>query len=258
MHDPCSTPADDLHPSPPSGPAPDGARLLERTRLLDFDSAPIARLVHERGFARPELDARARIQDIYRFVRDEIAFGYNASDDLPASRVLEDGYGQCNTKSTLLMALLRAAGLPCRFHGATVAKSLQRGVVPELVYPLTPPSILHGYAEVWFDGKFRALEGVILDASYLQGLRRVFPSEEGAFLGYGVGTCSLGSPPNDWQGEDTFIQRTGIDADFGTYESPDAFYASKGTNLRGPKAWLFRAVIRHAMNRRVQAIRSRR
>lgn len=239
--------------SVPEGSA--DARLLAPTELLDFRHPALEQWVRERGLTHPEIGPRERIAAIYRFVRDEIAFGYNASDDLPASRVLADGYGQCNTKTTLLMALLRAAGIPCRFHGATVEKALQRGVVPELFYPLAPPSILHGYAEVWFEGAFRALEGVILDAAYLDGLRRAFPIE-GAFLGYGAGTCSLGSPPNEWRGEDTFIQRTGIDADFGTYESPDAFYAAHGTNLRGPKAWLYRAFVRHAMNRRVARIRA--
>lgn len=247
-----------LYVLPDTPVVPEGsadARLLAPTTLLDFRHPALERWVRERGLTRPEIGPRERISTIYRFVRDEIAFGYNASDDLTASRVLADGYGQCNTKTTLLMALLRASGIPCRFHGATVKKALQRGVVPELVYPLAPASILHGYAEVWFDGAFRALEGVILDVAYLDGLRRVFPSVEGAFLGYGAGTCSLGSPPNEWEGSDTFIQRTGIDADFGTYDSPDAFYAEHGTNLRGPKAWLYRAVVRHAMNRRVARIR---
>lgn len=241
------------HPSVPEGSA--DAPLLAPTKLLDFRHPAIERWVRERGLTNLEMGPGERISVIYRFVRDEIAFGYNASDDLSASQVLAEGYGQCNTKTTLLMALLRAAGIPCRFHGATVEKALQRGVVPELVYSLAPPSILHGYAEVWFEGAFRALEGVILDAAYLDGLRRAFPVE-GAFLGYGAGTCSLASPPNDWRGEDTFIQRTGIDADFGTYESPDGFYAAHGTNLRGPKAWLYRAVVRHAMNRRVARIRA--
>lgn len=56
-------------------------------------------------------------------MRDEIAFGYNESVDLPASRVLAAGFGQCNTKGTLLMALLRALDVPCRFHGFTLAKA---------------------------------------------------------------------------------------------------------------------------------------
>jgi len=60
-------------------------------------------------------------------VRDDIRFGYNASDDLPASRVLADRIGQRNTKSTLLMALLRAVDVLCRFHGFTIDKALQKG-----------------------------------------------------------------------------------------------------------------------------------
>ena len=40
-------------------------------------------------------------------MRNDILFGYNSSDLLTAEEVLKDGYGQCNTKATLLMALFR-------------------------------------------------------------------------------------------------------------------------------------------------------
>lgn len=228
-------------------------RYLDTTPILDFESTPIAALVASRGWKN--LPERARIGAVYRFVRDEIAFGYNRTDDLRASEVLADGYGQCNTKTNLLMALLRAVGVPCRFHGATVAKELQKGVVPGWAYPIAPASILHGYAEVLFEGRFVALEGVILDSEYLGGLRARFPEERGAFLGFGAGTDSLVAPSNDWKGDDTYIQRTGVDGDFGVFDSPDAFYAAKGTNLSGVRAWLYERWIRHAMNRRVAAIR---
>lgn len=110
--------------------------LLTATRLLDFEAAPIADLVAGRGWqAFGEHD---RIGAAYDFVRNEIAFGYNRADDIPASEVLSDGYGQCNTKGTLLMALLRCLGIRCRLHGFTIHKALQRGVVPEWVYPLAP------------------------------------------------------------------------------------------------------------------------
>jgi transglutaminase-like putative cysteine protease len=66
---------------------------------------------------------------VYDFVRNEIAFGYNAGDELPASAVLADGIGQCNTKATLLMALMRAVGIACRFHGFTIDKPLQKGAI---------------------------------------------------------------------------------------------------------------------------------
>ncbi|MFO0639736.1 MAG: transglutaminase family protein [Polyangiaceae bacterium] len=231
-------------------------RYLEATTILDFHSPAIVALVASRGWSA--LPERARIGAVYSFVRDEIAFGYNRTDDLRASEVLADGYGQCNTKTNLLMALLRAVGVACRFHGATVAKQLQRGVVPTWAYPIAPASILHGYAEVLFEGRFVALEGVILDSDYLDGLRARFPEERGAYIGFGAGTESLVAPANRWNGGDTYVQKTGVDADFGVFDSPDAFYASKGVNLSGVRAWLYQRWTRHAMNRRVSAIRGAR
>ena len=37
---------------------------------------------------------------------------------------MADGTGQCNTKSALLMASLRAVGISWRFHGFTISKPL--------------------------------------------------------------------------------------------------------------------------------------
>ncbi|MDZ4253282.1 MAG: transglutaminase family protein, partial [Sulfuritalea sp.] len=108
------------------------APIPRTTRLLDGQSPNIQHLISARGWRG--LSEFERIGAIYRFVRDEIAFGYNERDDLPASRILEDGYGQCNTKTILLMALLRAAGVPCRLHGATIHKRLQQGIVSGLLF----------------------------------------------------------------------------------------------------------------------------
>lgn len=100
---------------------------LRPTSILDYKHHSIQTLVLARGWR--ELPYSDRIGAIYNFVRDEIAFGYNVSDEASASVVLADGYGQCNTKTSLLMALFRAADIPCRFHGATIHKRLQKGVV---------------------------------------------------------------------------------------------------------------------------------
>lgn len=98
-------------------------RLTHSTPLLDFTHPAIERLITERRWR--DLDIYQRIGAIYNFVRDEIEFGYNVRDNLRASHVLADGIGQCNTKGTLLMALLRAVEIPCRFHGFTIDKSIQ-------------------------------------------------------------------------------------------------------------------------------------
>ena len=174
--------------------------LLTATRPLDFEAAPIADLVADRGW--PALCEHDRIGAAYDFVRNEIAFGYNRADDIPASEVLSDGYGQCNTKGTHLMALLRGVGIRCRLHGFTIHKGLQRGVVPELVYPLAPQEILHSWVEIEFQGAWINLEGFILDDAFLDVLQTSF-SDTDSLCGYGAGTDCLGAPPVARNGEDT-------------------------------------------------------
>ena len=61
-----------------------------------------------------EMGEFERIKAIYNYVRDDVLFGYNIDDGISASKVLADGYGQCNTKGTLFMALLRAWCQPVR------------------------------------------------------------------------------------------------------------------------------------------------
>ena len=227
--------------------------LTQATPLLNVHHPALTQLVNQRAWRT--LPMFERIGAVYGFVRDEIAFGYNVSDDLPASRVLADGMGQCNTKSTLLMALLRAVGLPCQFHGFTIDKALQRGAITGLAYLLAPRNIIHSWVEVWFEDRWVNLEGFILDMPYLSALQRRFAEVPGPFCGYGAATPDLQNPDVDWRGADTYIQRDGINHDFGVFDTPDAFYALHGTNLQGPKRWAYQNVVRHAMNRNVAAIR---
>ena len=223
------------------------------TPLLDYRNESIQQLVIQRAWR--SLAEHERIGAVYNFVRDEIAFGYNESDDLPASRVLADGIGQCNTKGTLLMALLRAVGVACRFHGFTINKRLQKGAITGLAYWLAPRSIIHSWVEVWVADRWVRLEGFILDHAYLSALQQRFADHRGPFCGYGVATPDLQCPAVEWRGTDTFIQKDGINHDFGLFDSPDAFYAEHGANLSGLKRWLYQRVVRHCMNRNVDGIR---
>jgi transglutaminase-like putative cysteine protease len=106
--------------------------FLKETTMLDFNNRQIQSLIEKRKWR--DLSQYDAIGAIYNFVRDEIRFGYNADDRLPASQVLKDGYGQCNTKGTLLMALLRAVGILTRFHGFTIFNELQRGAIPNYLF----------------------------------------------------------------------------------------------------------------------------
>ena len=229
-------------------------RYLTATPLLDFNHPSLADLVMNRDWiSLPEYE---RIARIYDFVQNEIDFGYNQADDIPASSVLKDEIGQCNTKGTLLMALLRKCGIPCRFHGFTIDKRLQKGAISGFAYRLAPQSIVHSWVELWFKEKWVNLEGFILDRPYLVSVQRHFATVEGSFCGYAIATSNLKAPPIGWNGSDTYIQKEGINHDFGVFDAPDDFYAKHAANLRGIKRFLFKYIVRNWMNRNITRIRA--
>ena len=216
---------------------------LQETPMLDFNHPQIQSLVEQRKWKT--LSQYDVIGAVYNFVRDETRFGYNKDDRLTASQVLQDGYGQCNTKGTLLMALLRAVGISTRFHGFTIYNELQRGAIPNYLFMVAPPRIIHSWVEDHHDGRWINLEGYILDKDYLKQVQSRFADKSESFSGYAISTKCLANPDVDWKGQDTYIQSDGIADDFGIYSQPDDFYASYGSNLSGIKKVLFRYVLRH-------------
>ena len=140
-------------------------------------------------------------------------------------------------------------------HGFTIHKALQRGVVPELIYPIAPAEILHSWIEVETEAGWVDLEGFILDTAFLLALQRSFP-ETRSLCGYGAGTDCLSAPPVGWTGESTYIQKTGIARDFGTFDNPDMFYEHHRQAFGPLRDWIYRHLIRHWMNARVRAIRA--
>ena len=161
-------------------------KYLKETKLLDYNNKNIQELIKKRNWKF--LDDYQKIEKIYNFVRDEINFGYNVSDDIPASKILFEGYGQCNTKGILFMALLRGVNIPCRIHGFTINKKLQRGAMTGIVYKLAPKDVIHSWVEVLYEGKWYELEGFILDKQYLNKLQKKFGNCKNDFCGYGVAT----------------------------------------------------------------------
>lgn len=159
---------------------------LQATTMLDYQQPAIQQLIEQQGWR--QLPAAEQINAVYLYVRDQIRFGYNRDDSLPASRVLADGYGQCNTKGTLLMALLRALGIPCRFHGFTIFNQLQKGAIPGYLFFLAPAKILHSWVEIYHQGRWLEIEGYIIDQPYLSRIQQRFADQCEAFSGYGIAT----------------------------------------------------------------------
>ena len=228
---------------------------LKETKILDYSNASIQKLLEQSGWEN--LDTVAKVQAIYNFVRDEIKFGYNVSDYISASQVLNDGYGQCNTKATLLMALLRATDVPNRIHGFTIDKALQKGAITGIWYRLSPKNILHSWVEVWVNEQWYFLEGVILDKPYLTKLQEQNSDCKTTFCGFGVYTDNFENPPIEWNLNNTFIQDKGINRDFGVFDTPDAFYAKHQQELNAFKKFIFQHIVRHIMNNNVERIRNK-
>lgn len=227
---------------------------LAETEILDFKHPSIQNLIRERNWE--SLDSLQKRKAIYSFVRDEIKFGYNRKDSIKASEVLSDGYGQCNTKGTLLMALFRAVGIPCQFHGFYIDKIMQKGAVTGIFYLLAPKKIIHSWVEIIEDGSVINLEGFILDKSYMKALAETMIQGQKAYCGFGASTQDLPGAIKSWDGSsDTYIQRDSILDDLGVYDSPDIFYKKFGTNLSGVKQWLFENHVRHVMNKNVENVR---
>lgn len=230
-------------------------KYLRPTYLLYYESKAIQELIDSRGWR--ELSGSERIRKIYDFVRDEILFGYNIDDEIPATKVLADGYGQCNTKGILFMALLRACGIPCRIHGFTIDKRLQKGAMTGFVYRNAPENVFHSWVEVYLEGTWYELEAFIIDKKYLENLQAKNSGCTGAFCGYGVAVKDLRCPTIDFDRNNTYIQSEGINRDLGIYASPDELLKEHHQQLTAFKRFAYRHLGRHLMNRNVRRIREK-
>ncbi len=228
--------------------------LLKETELLDYSNSIIKGLIEKRDWL--SLDEVDKVKAIYNYVRDEIKFGYSVGDSVPASNVILDGYGQCNTKSILFMALLRAVGIQSRLHGFIVHKRLQKGAVKGIAYRLSPKRILHSWVEVKVNDKWYATEGIILDKEYLRAIQKKFYVGSNTFCAYAVCTDRFSNPNIDWDLNDTYIQDKAILEDLGVYNTPDEFFVKYKQELSPFKDYLYRNIVRHILNKRIERLRN--
>lgn len=127
----------------------DKQRYTEQTALLDYTHPTIVALIKQQGWLNLPI-LGSRIAAIYTFVRDAIPFGYGEHFAVPASQVLAQGMGNCLTKTTLLMALLRAVGVPCRLKAAMISKVIHRGLLGEVSFLFSPRHLHHTWVELYF------------------------------------------------------------------------------------------------------------
>ncbi len=230
--------------------------FLEPSHLLDYTHPTIQQLIRSKGWDTMKEKADL-IGEVYSFVRDEVAYGYTRSFSLPSSKVLSKGYGNCITKSTLLMALLRAVGIPCRFHAMTISKVIYRGLLSKLSYKLATRELYHAWVEAEYNGKWFTLEGHIVDRPYLLKLQAKYPDYIGSFYGYGIAVLNFKNPDNRWNEDHTYVQRQAIEEDLGVFDTPDAFFAQYPTSLAYTQSFRYRTMFRGQLNRSIRAVRAK-
>lgn len=229
-------------------------KFIEPTKMLNYKSPKLQELIQVRKWN--ELDEYGKIEAIYGYVQNEILFGYNRGDTLTAEQVLEDGYGQCNTKTTLLMALLRGVGVPCRIHGFEVSKKFQRGATTALISFFAPKCIIHTWAEVYYNGQWLALEGVITDLKYFQAVKERYPHVKGEFKRFAIATNDFQALSIEWRGNATYVQSAAIVTDLGVFGSPDDFFLKHQQHWCKLKNFMYVNIGRKVMNRNVQKMRN--
>ena len=154
------------------------------------------------------------------------------------------------------MALLRACDIPCRVHGFTIDKKLQKGAMSGFVYRNAPQNVFHSWVEVYFEERWYELEAFILDKKYIDKLQKKFADCDGPFCGYGVAVNDFHAPVIDFDRNNTYIQSEGINRDFGVYDCPDDLLKEHHQEMTALKAFGYRYLGRHLMNRNVRKIRN--
>ena len=231
----------------------DPKRWVVDTPLLQFDH-PKIRLLAMR-LAQLKRSPREQAVACFAHIR-ALPFGCIAdSTGTSALAVLRAGMGDCHTKSTLLIALLRSLRIPSRLRFVTLSPEFLRGIIDTGGQPIE-----HGYTEVLLDGQWQAVDSYVVDPRLAMAAKTRLQLE-GRTLGYGMHRDGLIS----WDGRShSFGQFTPADPasmplhDWGAFDDPYQFYSSveyvrERMSLSSRLKWLVAAKV---VNRRVRELRS--
>ncbi len=127
---------------------------LEPTWFVDSNAPSIVALAREvGGGVTDEVEQACRL---FYAVRDGVRYtAYNLDmrpEALRATHVLETGGGWCVSKSVLLAAVCRAAGIPCRLGYANVRNHMATQKLLDFLG--TDIFYYHGYNELYLRGKW--------------------------------------------------------------------------------------------------------
>ena len=229
------------------------AACLVQTRLLDLDDSKL-RIQALRITQLATTDEQKAVL-VHDFVK-AMPFGcVTSTSHVKAGQVLRSGRGDCHTKGTLFVALLRSAGVPARLRFISLSGAFLRGFLD-----LGNTSVTHAIGEVFLNGNWIQTDTYVVD-ELLESQALVRLKAEGQTLGYGIHAGGK----SKWNGlQDAHGQYSAQDAsslpliDFGVAHDPKSFYAAH-PRLMDHTSWLTRArwsIAASLINRRTQQLRN--
>jgi hypothetical protein len=218
----------------------DPSLWLASTPLLDLED-PKLRL---RAHALTQLcrTDREKVLAVYGWVK-RIPFGKPFKMRLHTAReVMEQGSADSNDKATLMVAMLRAAGIPARLHFVTLHGDTMRGLLVNAPDPTRP------VVEAFHGGAWVCTDTYIFDAAYLSAARHRL-DEMGWDVGFGIhrqGQMIWDGSSNAFVGGVSPHRDPLVVADHGWFCDPLEFVSSKNyreTHVRVARAlqWHLRA-----------------
>ncbi len=240
--------------SNPSYAQNDQQRYLQSTTFINTGHPSIVKKTA--SLTATAATDREKAVRIHNFVRDNITFGWHGKFyKQKASEVLRAGIGFCNTKGTLFVTMLRAAGIPARQRFVNI----NTRIVRDFISPGTS-YVDHSYTEVFLDERWIAVDSYIVDTALFEAARAKLVAEN-RLLGYGIhrnGTVN-------WDGKsDAFSQFLNdgsvadlTTSDYGVYPDIIAFYADgKGINKLNAMTSVFIRLAVGGANRKIAGVRA--
>ena len=213
---------------------------LSATELCDCDNIEVKNRAQE--LTKDAATPKEAAMSIFNFVRDQILFGFNRYD-AKASETLKGEIGFCITKSTLQVALLRAAGIPARYHQVVLSNESLKGLVPDSIYRKKIPKKIgyHSCCECYLDGKWVVCEALFDKALYNAACKKGIMSEEKI-------------PNIDWDGDkDLIVVTPFMLEDKGNFPSLDGLFKKLQDENKLPR--IMAGIVFQYMNRHINKLR---
>ena len=231
--------------------------MQESNRLSNFDHPLITEKAGE--LTTDEKSLVGNLEALFNFVRDRIPFAFPMKfsdwDVVSASDVVRSGFGYCNTKATLLVALCRASGIPARVHYGLIDVQIMGGIFPSFAFPFLPSSGPHSWTDVELDGHWKSIDSYINDETLFRA-SRIRLQSTGRSIGYSL-ACRDGKCSCEFNfGEKGFVHMGAVVEDHGVWDDASQYFESEKYVRFSAIQRLFYPVIAAISNRNISRLRA--